>query len=349
MARLNKRKWHELDLLCRSGAGLAAIAPMACRILREFVGADAGALFWMDENGLPEGFFHEDSPASARDLFVNEFERLFLGHEELNVATLARLKGSGAGHLLAPPASYYRSNTFNLLVRASGHRHALDLRIDHEGRPRAIVLLFRIGARAFDEEDLATLKLAAAPLRRCLSAASRETRWEATPLKAHVLVDACGQTLLMMSETAQQILQRTNSVGQEIQLVGPITTPPRFMRHLCSDVAAGSEARGFVAIPDGRLVITPERLQAPIGGQSAILMTIQTERPRNLRLVESLLAIELSPKQRSIMLEAALGHDRAETSARTDTSPEAMKKHLAAIYRATGTQSWDAMARLFDT
>lgn len=348
MRRLNKRKWHELDLLCRSGAGIAAIAPMACRLLREFVGADAGALFWMDENGLPEGFFHEDSPASARDLFVNEFERLFLGPEELNVATLARLKGPDAGHLLAPPASYYRSNTFNLLVRASGHRHALDLRIDHEGRPRVIVLLFRAGADPFDEEALATLRLAAAPLRRSLSGNGYETQWEPTPLKGHALVDASGRTLLMMSETAQQILQKTNSVGQDIQLAGPITTPPRFMRHLCSDIVAGREARGFVAIPDGRLVITPEQLHAPVGGHSAILMTMRIERPRNLRLVERLLEIALSPKQRSIILEAALGHDRAEVAARTGTGTEAMKKHLGAIYQTTGVHSWHAMARLLD-
>lgn len=348
MPRLNKRKWHELDLLCRSGAGIAAIAPMACRLLRELVGADAGALFWMDETGLPEGFFHEDSPASARDLFVNEFERLFLGPEELNVATLAHMKGSDAGHLLAPPASYYRSNTFNLLVRASGHRHALDLRIDHQGRPRVIVLLFRTGAYPFNEENLATLRLASAPLRRALSGNGRAAQWEPTPLKGHALVDASGQTLLMMSEAAQQILQKTNSVGEDIQLEGPITTPPRFMRHLCSDIAAGREARGFVAIPDGRLVITPEQLHTPVGGRSAILMTMQIERPRNLRLVERLLDLALSPKQRGIMLEAALGHARSEVAARTGTGTEAMKKHLGAIYQATGAHSWEAMARLLD-
>ena len=348
MPRPNKRKWHELDLLCRSGAGVSAIAPMACRLLREFVGADAGALFWMDENGLPEGFFHEDSPASVRDLFVNEFERLFLGPEELNVATLARLKGSGAGHLLAPPPSYYRSNTFNLLVRASGHRHALDLRVDDDGLPRVIVLLFRTGTSPFDEGDLATMKLAAAPLRRALSGNGREVEWEPMPLKGHALVDASGTTLLMMSEAARQILQAANLVGQDIQLEGPITAPPRFMQSLCAEISAGRATRGFVAIPDGRLVMTPERLHAPVGGQSAILMTMQQERPRPLRLVERLFELALSPKQRDIVLAAALGHDRTDVAVRTDTSAEAIKKHLGAIYRVTGARSWDAMARLLD-
>lgn len=147
MARPLKRKGLELDLLRRTGAGISAIAPMACRILRELVRADAAALFWLDRDGLPEGFFHEDSPAPMRGLFVNAFEELFLGPVELNVAMLARLRGQRAGHLLAPPPECFRSNTFNVLVRPSGHQHALDLRVDHAGRPRAIVLLFR-AARA---------------------------------------------------------------------------------------------------------------------------------------------------------------------------------------------------------
>ncbi|GAU80326.1 hypothetical protein [Bosea sp. BIWAKO-01] len=348
MPRSNKRKWHELDLLCRTGAGIAAIAPTACRLLRELVGADAGALFWMDEAGLPEGFFHEDSPASARDLFLNEFERLFLGPQELNVATLARLTGSGAGHLLAPPPAYYRSNTFNLLVRASSHRHALDLRIDHEGRPRVIVLLFRAGAKAFDESDLAILKGAAGPLRRCLGGGEFAEVWEPTAMRGHVLVDRSGETLLMMSEAAQQILQRTSSVGQDIQVDGPLSTPPRFIRQLCQTLEAGGDSRGLLAMPHGRLVVTPEPMLTPAGEPSAVLITVQTETPRSLRLIERLLTLELSPRQRSIVLAAALGQDRAEVAARTETSPEALKKHLGAIYRRTGVRSWEAMAQMLD-
>ncbi|MDH7794025.1 MULTISPECIES: hypothetical protein [unclassified Beijerinckia] len=345
MARPNKRKWHELDLLCRTGAGVAAIAPLACRLLRELIGADAAALFWMDKNGLPEGFFHEDSPASAQDLFLNEFERLFLGPKELNVATLATLEGPGIGNLLAPPTAYYRSNTFNLLVRASGHHHALDLRINHEGRPRAIALLFRARQRPFNDADLATLKLATGPLGRAFIGGDFEEQWEPTQLRGHVIVGASGDNLLLMSEAAQQILQRMNAVGQHIQVGGAITMPPRFIRDLCKAIEAGGNAPGLMEIPNGRLVITPERLRTPMGEQPAILVSMHIETPRSVRLIEQLLAFDLSPKQRSIMLAAALGQDRAQVAARTGTSAEALKKHLGVIYQATGTASWDSMAQ----
>ena len=84
-AALQARRWQELDLLCRLGLGLAPIAPDVCALLRQLAGAVAAALFWLDEEGLPEGFFHEDSPDSVRDLFLNEFERLFVGPHETNV------------------------------------------------------------------------------------------------------------------------------------------------------------------------------------------------------------------------------------------------------------------------
>ncbi|MFG1477691.1 hypothetical protein V5F53_03395 [Xanthobacter sp. V4C-4] len=349
MAGTVKRKGLELDLLCRTGAGIAAIAPMACRILRELVGADAAALFWLDRDGLPEGFFHEDSPAPTRDLFVNAFEELFLGPAELNVATLARLRGPHAGHLLAPPPDYFRSNTFNLLVRASGHRHALDLRVDHAGRPRAIVLLFR-AARAgpFTVADLETLRATSGSLSHAFGGAVRETRWDASPVRGQVLVDAAGETLLMMNESADALLRRANAVGQGIHISGPIHAPPRFVRELCVDLAAGAAARALIAVPSGRLVVTPERLRAPQGEREAVLVTLQMETPRALRVFEQVMAYEVSPRRRALMLAAALGDDRAEAARRTHTSEEAMKKHLAAVYDATGVRSWEALARLLD-
>ncbi|WP_157096359.1 MULTISPECIES: hypothetical protein [unclassified Methylosinus] len=146
-----RRKLHALDLLCRAGTGIAPIAPAACRQIRELVGADAASIFWLDENGLPQGFFHEDSPESARDLFVNEFERLFIGPAELNVTALARTPGPRVGRIARPGKAYFSSNTFNLLVRASGHHHSLDLRIDLDGRARRRAAVSRRSTRFRDD------------------------------------------------------------------------------------------------------------------------------------------------------------------------------------------------------
>ncbi len=356
MARAAKSKWHELELVCEIGVGIAAIAPSVCRLLRELAGADAAALFWMDERGLPEGFFHEDSTAEAQNLFVNEFERLFLGPAELNVATLVKLDGPGWGHLLAPPASYWRSNTFNLLVRASGHRHAIDLRIEHRGLARAVALLFRVERRPFQEADLATLRRALPALSRAFERVTPDDTWEPAGERSGapsgrggtLIVDASGERLMFAGEGARLLLQASNLVGQGIPADGPLRAPPVFARRLCAELAAGRSTREIIPVAQGRLVVTAEPLAEPDGAFRVVSLAVTLEVPRRLRFVEGLMALDLSPRQRSLLLAAASGETRTAAATRTRTSAEAMKKHLATIYDATGLRSWGDLVRFFD-
>ena len=351
MARPTRAKWQELELVCEIGVGIAAIAPSVCRLLRELVGADAAALFWMDERGLPEGFFHEDSTAEAQDLFANEFERLFLGPAELNVAALVTAEGPGWGRLLVPPASYWRSNTFNLLVRASGHHHSLDLRVEHGGRARAVALLFRVAGNPFGEPDLATLRRAAPALSRAFERATADGGWEPAGDRpgrgGTLIVDAAGERLLFAGEGARLVLQTSNLVGQGIPADGPLRAPPAFARRLCAELAAGGTAREVIPVARGRLVVTAEPLAEPGGVGGVVALAVALEVPGRLRLVEHLMALDLSPRRRSLLFAAASGETRAAAAARTRTSPEAMKKHLAAIYDATGLRSWSDLGRFF--
>lgn len=338
------RKWHELSLICGIGAGVAAVAPPVCRLLRELVGADAASLFWMNDQGLPEGFFHEDSPESARELFVNEFGRLFVGANELNVATLARMRGRPGGHLLAPGANYFRSNTFNLLVRPSGHRHALDLRIDIGGRARAIVLLFR-ASRTFDEDDLAVLSVASGRIALALADRSTDDDWRPYGSVGHLLVDADGGSVTMATAVADQLLRASNLVGEGLRLTGPLRTPPAFVADLARLATAGLTAERAVPVPGGRLRATAEAMRAPDAAGAAVLVTLAPETPRHLARVEGVLALGLSPRRRDIALAASRGATRAEAAAELGLGEEAMKKHLAAIYAAAGAHSWDELAR----
>ena len=206
--------WHELDLLCRIGVGLAPIAPDLTALLRRLVGADAAALFWLDEHGLPEGFHHEDSPDSVKDLFLNEFERLFVGDREINVFALAQRRDRAVGHLLAPGADYFHSNTFNLLVRASGHHHSLDLRVDLDGRARAVVLLFRAASRPFADSDADTLARAAPYLQRAIERSMPHDVWQGLETRnGHLLLDLAAQRIVLISETARSLLRNAGQRG----------------------------------------------------------------------------------------------------------------------------------------
>jgi hypothetical protein len=342
-----RRKLHALDLLCRAGAGIAPIAPAACRQIRELVGADAASIFWLDENGLPQGFFHEDSPDSARDLFVNEFERLFIGPAELNVTALARTPGPRVGRVARPDKAYFSSNTYNLLVRESGHHHSLDLRIDIDGRARAVVLLFRGGQRAFETTDAAALEQVTPYLQQAIASPVTEQVWNCSARRGHMLVDVSGERLAMLDEDAELLLKMCTLVGQEISLCGPIRSPPRVVRELCAQLQGRAIVRQTLPIPGGRLEVTARRLMAPApeNGAEQVLVTLELEEPRRLETIDRVLALDVSPLQQKIAFVAALGGSRGDSLSATGISNEALKKHLAAIYAAAGVDSWEKLTR----
>jgi hypothetical protein len=328
-----KRKWHELDLLCQAGVGLALISPAICRTLRELIGADAVSLFWLDEQGMPAGLFHENAADSALDLFVNEYERLFTGPSEINVSQIAAMTGRPVGRLMDPGRDYYLSNTFNLLVRVSGHFYTLDLRVDVANRARAVVMLFREQKRPFDDKDAFRIIQALPYLRRAIEQRSADAAWERSDLPGHILVDRLGTRLLTVNDEACRILKACTIVGQNVRFTGPTTQPPRFAEKLCRRLDTASIVQDFLDIPLGRLRLTATKMHAPVADARAdVLISLEIERPCRLRIIEGILNIPLSPLQRSIALVAAMGGSRTDCMSATGVSNEALKKHLAAVW-----------------
>lgn len=349
MRRNAERQRHELDLLCRSAAGLAPVAPAICRLVRQMVGADACGLFWFDAEGALEGMFHEYSDPQIQDLFLNEYERLFVGPDEINVTSIAR-GGPRWGQLLAPPDSYYRSNTFNLLVRASGHHYSCDLRVDVNGRARAVLLLFRAWPHGFNPDEVAVLSRVEPYLRRAITHCQLPDERARVVRVGHALLDEAGQRLLMVCPEGESLLRACTLVGQDIRLAGPMRVAPRFLRDLCMRWAHSDQPlqRMVLQIPDGLLHIAARRLQPPGMSKKAraqVLVTLELAVPWRLQAVQRVLALPLSPLQREIALYAGEGGLRRECEQAVGVSDAALKKHLKAIYQAAGVASWDELAR----
>lgn len=330
-------------MLCRLGLGLAPVAPDICAVLRTLAGADAAALFWLDEEGLPAGFYHEDSPPSAQNLFLNEFERLFVGEHEINIFALAQPQGSAVGRLLAPDAAYFRSNTYNLLIRASGHHHTLDLRVEVQGRTRAVVTLFRAPGAAFGAAEAATLERAGISLQRAFmrqaAAASMDARADSGI--GHILFDASSLQPLLADATATQLLQGANLRGLGLRGEAGTTLPPDLFDRL--GLQPGQSTR--IPVPRGVLDVHMHPLHPVNGGGSQWLLTLQLQRPRQIEAVRRVLTLPLSPLQREIAALAGLGHARAECSALTGVGNAALKKHLRTILEVAGASDWEALAR----
>ncbi|QNN57932.1 hypothetical protein H9K76_03375 [Diaphorobacter ruginosibacter] len=336
-----QRLWQELDMLCRLGLGLAPIAPDICAVLRTLIGADAAALFWLDEHGAPEGFFHEDSPASAQNLFLNEFHRLFVGAHETNVLALAQPLGPQVGRLLAPDAGYFRSNTYNLLIRPSGHHHTLDLRVEVQGRTRAVAALFRAPGTGFSSEQAGLLQRAGTCLQRAFArkpAGSLGVSHDGAV--GHVLLDADSLRPLLADATATQLLQEANLRGLGLRGEAGPALPDDLFGHL--GLQPGQAAS--IPVPHGLLDIRMHPLHPVASGAGQWLLTLQLQRPRQIEVVRRVLALPLSPLQREIAALAGLGHARADCTELTGVGPAALKKHLRTILEAAGASDWEDLA-----
>lgn len=337
--------WQELHLLCGLAVGIAPIARDLAAVLRRLVGADAAAVFWLDAEGMPEGFFHEDSPAAVQDLFLNAFEQLFVGPHEINVHVLARPDGPALARLLRPEAAYFRSNTYNLLVRASGHQHALDARVDAEGRTQAVVVLFRAPGQPFTEAQAQTLARAVPYVARAaqrgaiahdLTAAERDA-----PV-GHIVFDAQARRVVLVDDTAEQVLRGVNRVGLGLTA----GAPGRLSAHTIERL--GVRPGHTVAIPGPAGVVRAQAhaLHAPGAGTSHWLIELQVQRPRQIDVIRRVLAWKLSPLQREIAVLAGLGRPRADCVHQLGVSAEALKKHLRAVFAESGANDWASLTQV---
>jgi hypothetical protein len=161
-----------------------------------------------------------------------------------------------------------------------------------------------------------------------------------------MLVDRSGTKLLTLSTEANEILKACTIVGQNVRLVGPTTMPPRFAQDLCSRLESSSLVQDVLDVPGGRLLLTATLMHTPVADANAqVLISLEMEQPKRLKAIENILKLKLSPLQRSIALVAAMGGTRSDCLTSAGTSNEALKKHLATIYRTVGVTSWEELAK----
>lgn len=354
-----KRLLKELDLLSGVGTGVAAIAPSVAALVRQIVGAQACVIVWVGDTGAPEGVFHEGGSLATMELFTNEYARLFAGDKEPNITWLAQQKGAVVGKLLRPNAAYFRSNSFNLLLRPDGFHHVLDLRIEQEGLTRAVVSLLRPQSQAFSDADaqklLALLPVLQRAVRKTVSPDAAQTGSVRT---GHMLLSAHGAHIDLVNDEGLALLRECNLMGQGIVLQQPMAMPPLFIQKLCQELAASGKARTEIDVSGGQMVCVAVPMnQAEVLGHpsverrspfdfnsQSILITIELRQPHAAQIVRSVLDLNLSPLQSRIALFAAQGGSRIRCAQQHQVNKDTLKKHMRQIYDAAECENWDALA-----
>lgn len=339
-------------MLCCCGLDLPSIAPDAFAIARELVPSAAAALFLTDHEGEMQASIHEDCPESVRQLCLEGGE-LFEGPTELNTKQLvAGASPRKFGQLLAPPAEYFSSNTYQLLVRGCGHHHTLDARLELDGRRFGLLALFREQGVAFDTQDLAKLSRIAQHFEHARRAAlpPAQSLDDCIDKEAMLVARSSGE-LLFVSPSARELLD-------EIPLASAAWPDRRVLPPAClalierlrdSDGQADQMPACTIALAGGVLEMRAHWLGAAAdggieaaraaadGGMVGIALT--RSRPLTLEVWRNLAGFKLSPTQREVAFWMALGGGRDAARARMSISEAVLRDCVKVVYERLGCSS----------
>lgn len=350
---IERRRLHEkLRLLCATGAGLEAVAAPISALARDLIGAKSGSIFWLDPTGNPGGFFHDDAPVEIKDFFVAHIEDLFSNPEEINMMGLILSKGPPIGQFIGKAATQAlaASNVGKYLSQPLGHHHLLDVRVDHEGQGIAVLCLWNGFDRPFSVRDVAAMEPVRAQL--CLAAVPRQgnLHWRSSTSRTpHLITDTSGQRLFSIDLECETILLAGHLLGQQIPMAGELRNAPSFCQQLAALLGEGEQARLHIPVANGRLELTASIGRLRNGDESRPYMFVAVDHQIALevRAVEWLSTLPLTYLQKRVALYAMQGGKRGDCEDRFGVSPEALKKHLRAVYDATGVGSWLDLRELF--
>lgn len=354
-AALRRRRLLEhIRSLSECGAGLGAIAGPLCAAARELTGGDAGSLFWKDNHGEPAGFYHETSRAELKDLYITQFYELFSGPGQENMMTLTEIVGPSVGRTTdCKYLDHFKSgNVYRYLCKPLDHHSLLDVRIEVEGRGRALLLIFGKGDHRFSPTDVERIRPVQAMLQRAVAFERSDTRWvRDSEGAAHFITDLSGRQLLTIDPDAEAMMMASHLLAQNIAMLSRPRAAPAFALVLAGMLAGEAVPRQVLPIANGRIVATarPTRLLDAQGGETmGMYVSLQREASFDVLCIARLMATDLSPLQRDIALFGFRGSDRGRCKDEFGVSDEALKKHCARIFRTVGVTRWTDLALIGD-
>lgn len=346
-AARHRQVMANLRLLCHSGAGLEALAGPLCRFVREVAGGTAGAVFWNDAAGNPAGFFHDCAPPELKDLFVTRFDELFGSPDHYTMRNFIGDGGVAIGKTLAPEFmdAWVDGPIHRHLCVPLDNHHILDMRIDRDGAGFAAFFAWRPERHPpFSAADVALL----GPVQRLIETAAKAdapaVKWcKVSAGHGHFITDPSGAALVAMHPEAERFLKDSHLLQQNISVTGRLNAAPSFAATLAQQLAGTGTASLHIPVANGRLAVQASHTRGigEDGGDVPMMfVALHREVAQNMLAAEYLMALPLTAFQREIALFAMIGGERSACGAELGVSDEALKKHLRAIFAATGATRW---------
>ncbi len=187
-------------------------------------------------------------------------------------------------------------------------------------------------------------------MQHALAAGSHGAKWRPiAPGSPHLIASEDGRELLAIDAEAERILMSSHLLRQNLSLTAQPRQAPGFVALLVGQLAASETAELRLPVPDGRLVCRASRTRIlnPVEGRSnSIFVSLSLEIAEEAAKVRYLMSFDLTPLQRDVAAIAFHGGERKDCAEALQVSPEALKKHLRAVFDATGTSRWNDLQNL---
>jgi hypothetical protein len=319
--------------------------------LRDYSLADSASIFWRDATGAPSGFYHDCAPAETKDLFITHFDALFAHEDNFTMISLTDAGGPAIGVMLAPEsiAHFWTGNVYKYLCAPLGHRYALDVRIDVGGKGQALMLLWNKEDKPFRTADAEKLVPIQQLMCKAAEQANDRIEWRSSRRSnAHFITDPSGAQLLAIDREATGLLTASHLLRQNVGMTSPLGAAPVFAQQLAGMLASDGTATLPIPIAGGRLLAhaswTTLLGESASTDGKALYIALEHQAALPVQAIEFLITLDLTQLQKEIALFAMVGNSRADCEAHFGVSSEALKKHLRAIYVATGASRWDELA-----
>jgi DNA-binding CsgD family transcriptional regulator len=339
-AREYRRLMEKLRLLCGCGAGLEAVAVPVCDVMREMADVVSASMFWFDSDGLPAGYYHDCTNVEVKDLFVTRLGDLFSDPAQFNIVSLARRDGPAIGRMVGEEMQdhFRQSNVYKYLAKPLGHEYCLDMRVEVGDRTAAVVALWNEEGPPFTHADVVAMEPILAQLQAAASGPQEATWRTVSGGRSQLITNRTGERLIAIDQECEDVLVNAHLLMQSIPFGHEMGNAPAFCRQLAAQLDRKSHARLDFPINGGRLECTASRamLRAADTGldDGLIIVSVTVQHAEEVEAAIRLNALPLTFRQKEIGLYAMRDLSGAEISAATGCSAEAVKKHLAAVYRA---------------
>jgi hypothetical protein len=245
---------------------------------------------------------------------------------------------------------FHRGNIYRHLCIPLGHHHLLDMRAHVPGVGLAGFYAWNPVDKPFTQAHVERLRHVQPLMQQALAALQAKAQWRSVSSRtSHLISCMAGRDLLAIDPEAERILMGSHLLRQNLSLIHQPREAPMFVRMLAAMLDGQGNAELQLPVVNGRLVCRATRtsmLQSSGDRSDHLFVSLDLQIAGEVANVEFVMGLALTRLQREIAFFALQGGERSDCLDVFEVSQEALKKHLRAIFVATGATNWSELQQM---